>query len=65
MVLLFHGKWMEAVAMFPPLPAQLVTLLWVLIAKLSKKVFSRPFVVMTIVDFALLVFNCVYQNIIN
>ena len=54
-VLLFDGQWWEAFKQFPPLPLLAVTLVWLLVA----------LVALLWTDLAMLIFNCVYQNIID
>lgn len=65
-VLLFDGQWWEALKQFPPMPALVVTLLWLLVALVARrKVLTKPFAILLWTDLAMLIFNCVYQNIIN
>ncbi|MBR0074022.1 MAG: DUF2752 domain-containing protein [Bacteroidales bacterium] len=64
LVLLFGGQWWEAIKQFPPLPLLVVTLLWLVVALASRrKVLTKPFAILLWTDLAMLIFNCVYQNI--
>ena len=65
-VLLAHGEVWESIKMFPPWPVLLLTLLWAAVAKISgHKVMSKPSAILLWTDLALMILNCVYQNIFH
>ena len=65
-LLLFEGRFWESVKMFPPLFPLAITLLLVLVIRWQKpKEGKRMIHGALIVDGALLLFNMVYQNLVN
>ena len=64
-ILLFEGQFWESMKMFPPLLPLAITLMLVCFWRFSGILRKKVVVIALIIDAIVLIFNMVYQNIVN